>query len=127
MHTLKKVAMGVIAAALVLVPAAPSAFAATITPDTLGVNYGAATGLGSSDVRTTISTIINVFLGLLGIVALIIMIAAGVIWMTSQGDSGKTETARNMMAAGAVGLLIILAAYSITRFIVNTAVNGTTQ
>ena len=72
---------------ILLLPAAPA-----LTEDKdkeqfdLGIGYAGATGLGHRDVRTTISDIIKVSLGLLGIVALVIILVAGFKWMTAGGN-----------------------------------------
>ena len=43
----------------------------------LGINYATYTGLGTKDVRETVARIINVALGLLGIVAVVIVLVGG--------------------------------------------------
>ncbi len=91
----------------------------------LGLNYGASTGLGSQDIRATIGTIIKVALGLIGIIALVIVIAGGFIWMTSFGDEAKVEKAKNMILMGIVGLAIILSAYAITSFVISQLTQAT--
>lgn len=96
--------------------------------DVLGINYGGATGLGSKDVRTTIASIINVALGLLGIVAVVIILIGGFEWMTAGGNEEKTGEARNRIFAGIIGLAIILSAYAIAQFVIKsltTATSGT--
>lgn len=92
----------------------------------LGVEYGSSTGLGQQDLRTTIANIIKVALGLVGIIALVIVIAGGFIWMTSFGSEEKVEKAKEMILMGIVGLAIVLTAYAITTFVINqlTAATG---
>lgn len=103
-----------------LVPA--SAFALN-----LGLEYGTATGLGSQDVRTTIATIIRVLLGLLGIIAIVLVLAGGFMWMTAGGDEEKAGKARSLLAAGAIGLIIILSAFAIAQFVVGQIETATTS
>lgn len=93
---------------------------------TFGLTYGAATGLGDQDVRTTISKIINVALSMLGIVAVVIVLAGGFKWMTAGGNEEKTGEARKMIFAGVIGLAIILSAYAIARFVLNQLYIATT-
>jgi hypothetical protein len=73
----------------------------------------------NSDIRVTIAKIINVALGLLGIVCVVIIIAGGVMWMTSGGEAAKTEKARGIIFAGIIGLAIILSAYAIANFVIS--------
>ncbi|MEK7189898.1 MAG: pilin [Patescibacteria group bacterium] len=93
--------------------------------DVLGINYGGATGLGSKDVRTTVASIINVALGLLGIVAVVIILIGGFEWMTAGGNEEKTGEARNRIFAGIIGLAIILSAYALAQFVINSLQTAT--
>lgn len=96
-----------------------------IGSEDLGLGYGSVIGLTTQDVRVTIANIIRVALGLLGIVAVIIILYAGVIWMTAQGDKTKTDKSKKLMTEGVIGLAIILAAYAITSFVINSLVQAT--
>jgi len=69
------------------------------------------------DIRTIVANLVNVFLGLLGTIFVVLMVAGGIIWMTAAGNPEKVKKAINLMAAGAIGLLIVLAAFAITLFI----------
>jgi len=93
--------------------------------DPFGINYGAKTGLGSRDIRDTIGSIINVALGLLGIVAVVIVLAGGFKWMTSGGNEEKSTEARKLIFAGIIGLAIILSAYAISRFVLTQLYTAT--
>lgn len=93
--------------------------------DTLGINYGKATGLGEKDVRNTVASIINVALGLLGIVAVVIILIGGFEWMTAGGNEEKTGEARNRIFAGIIGLAIILSAYAIAQFVIKSLTAAT--
>ena len=59
---------------LVLTTSNASAAPTLINSDSLGVSYGAQIGLGTKDVRTTVADIIKVMMGLLGIVAVVIIL-----------------------------------------------------
>ena len=102
-----------ILASLMVVPAALGQSA----NDPFGVGYGQATGLGNNDVRDTISSIIQVALSLLGIVALVIILAGGFKWMTAGGSEDKVAEARKLIFSGIIGLAIILSAYAIAQFV----------
>lgn len=85
---------------------------------------GQEAGLQKENPRIIVGRIIKVFLGLLGAIALSIVIYAGFIYMTSGGDPGKVEKAKKWLINGVIGLVIIFAAYSIVTFIIN-AILGT--
>ena len=71
-----------------------------------------------------ISTVIEVFLGLLGIIFLVLIIYAGYNWMTAQGDEEKVTKAKDTLQRAVIGLIIIIAAYSITYFVFSSLPGG---
>ncbi len=85
-----------------------------------------ATGLGTADVRTTIARIIRVAMGLLGIVAVVIVLIGGFTWMTAGGNEEKVGEAKKWIFAGVIGLAIILAAYALSKFAIEALVKATT-
>lgn len=97
-----------------------------VTADTLGLSYAADTGLASRDVRSTISSIIRVAMGLLGIVAVVIILIGGFTWMTAGGNEEKVGEAKKWIFSGVIGLAIILSAYALASFVINQLVNATT-
>lgn len=78
-----------------------------------------AVGLEATPLPALIGRIIGYFLGLLGVVALALIIYAGFLWMTASGDEGKVKKAKDILTNAFVGLLIIASAYTITMFIIN--------
>jgi len=81
--------------------------------------------LGQSDIRVTVVKIINIALGLLGIVALGIVLYGGFVYMTAGGAEDKVATARKILVNGTIGLVIILSAFAITRFVLNKLIQAT--
>ena len=81
--------------------------------------------LGSKDPRAIAATVIKVMLGFLGIIAVIIIMLGGFKWMTAAGNDDQVGEARNLMGAGAVGLLIILASYGLAVFVLNSLISAT--
>ena len=113
--------------ALLVVPVLAADPIPSITQgDALGVNYGVYTGLGQKDIRVTVANIINVALGLLGIVAVVIILIGGFEWMTAGGNEEKTGEAKKRIVAGVIGLAIILSAYAIASFVINSLIKATT-
>lgn len=93
-------------------------------PD-VGLEYAAQTGLQGGDIRVTIANIIRVALGLLGIVAITIVLYGGFVWMTAGGDENKVATAKKILFNGVIGLIIILSAYAITSFVIRNLLQAT--
>ena len=94
--------------------------------DLLGTEYGEFTGLGNRDIRSSVAEIIRVALSLLGIIALLIILYAGFMWMTAGGNEEKIGTARQTLWAAVIGLAIILSAYAITNFVFRSLYQATT-
>ncbi len=94
--------------------------------DDLGIGYAADTGLGSEDVRATVARIIRVAMGLLGIVAVVIILIGGFKWMTAGGNEEQVGEAKKWIFSGVIGLAIILSAYALASFIISQLVTATT-
>ena len=119
-NNLKKIAIGAGVAVATFAPAI--AMAAGVD---LGLNYATAIGLGTQDVRTTVSNVIKAFMGLLGIVAVVIILLGGFKWMTAGGNEEKVAEAKKLIISGIIGLIIIMSAYAIAQFVVSAIINGT--
>jgi len=81
--------------------------------------------LGTRDLRSTISGVINIILGFLGVLTTLIILLGGFKWMTSQGNSEKVDEAKKLIGAGVVGLVIVLTSYAISRFVLVNIANKT--
>lgn len=119
-RTLKKTAAFALSALAVGLPTIASAASVD-----LGLNYATAIGLGTQDVRTTVANVIRAFMGLLGIVAVIIILLGGFKWMTAAGEEEKVQEAKKLIISGVIGLVIIMMAFAIAQFVINAVVNGT--
>ena len=75
--------------------------------------------LNSNNLMTTLNTIINVVIGIIGFVAVMVIILGGVQYTTSAGDSGKVKKAKDTIMYGIIGLIVALMAYSIVNFILS--------
>ncbi len=93
----------------------------------LPTSVGTAIGTGTTDIRITIARVIRVALGLLGTVALLLVLYAGFLWMTASGDEDKIARAKKTLTGAVIGLAIILSAFAITQFVLNALVSATTQ
>ena len=86
---------------------------AAVAPDLFGINYAANVGLGTKEIRDVASKVINTLLGILGILALVIILIGGFRWMTAAGNEEGIASAKKTIAAGLIGLIIIFFAYAI--------------
>jgi heme/copper-type cytochrome/quinol oxidase subunit 2 len=73
-----------------------------------------------------IGSFINALLGVLGIVFVVLVVYAGFLWMTAQGHEENVKRAKTMLTQAIVGIVIIVAAYAISSFVIGTLVTATT-
>ena len=64
------------------------------------------------------SNIISGALAVLGIVFLILMVYGGFLWMTAKGDETQATKAKDTITMAVIGLMIVIAAYAATQFII---------
>jgi hypothetical protein len=79
----------------------------------------------NTDIYQIVGTVVQTLLGLLGVIFILLIVYGGVIWMTSEGDEAKVEKAQKILRNAIIGLVITLAAYAISFFIVNALNNIT--
>lgn len=80
-----------------------------------------------SFIQTRTGTIIGTVLSFVGVLFLIMMIYAGIMWMTAQGNDQQVTKAKELLINSIIGLVIIFAAYAITAFIGNFVSNELLQ
>jgi len=73
-----------------------------------------------------ITSIINIALGFLGLIAVGIILLGGFKWMTAAGNEDKTTEAKQLLGAGVIGLVIILAAWALATFVIQQIYGATT-
>lgn len=69
------------------------------------------------DLMNTLTVIINVVVGVVGFIAVVMIVLGGISFATSQGDTSKVAKARNTILYGVVGLVVALLAYAIVNFV----------
>ncbi len=79
---------------------------------------GFGTGMPSqTGLAQVVASVIKAFLGLLGIIFLTLLVYAGYMWLTAQGDEEKVTNAKKTIQRAVIGLVIVTAAYAITYFV----------
>lgn len=91
---------------------------------TLSTIGGKLTDVGSQTLPELIGSIINVFLGILGIIFVIYTVYAGYLWMTASGDTTKVDKSKKMLGQAVIGIVIIVAAYAISEFVINQIITA---
>jgi len=100
----------------------------SIPPNTFGTQEIENTiNLSGQDIRVIVVKIIRAVLGLIGIVAVSIVMYGGYTYMTSGGNEEKTTKAKKILINGVIGLVIIMSAFIIVQFIINALSGATTS
>lgn len=86
--------------------------------------YGLDTAAGAANLTKTspdapalIGQVLGTVLGFTGTIFFILVVWAGLMWMTAAGNDERIKTAQKILASAVIGLIIVLSAYAITRFI----------
>lgn len=74
----------------------------------------------AKSVPLIIARIIDFALGFVGVLFFLLMLYAGILWMTARGAQESVKKAKDVMTAAIVGLVIVAGAFSITRLIIRT-------
>lgn len=111
--------------AFLVIPALTLTANAQFDPGLNQVSAGLNNSLSNTDPRTVIGRIINMALGFLGVIAVGIILLGGFKWMTAGGNEEKTDEAKKLLGAGVIGLVIILSAWAIATFVINSLITAT--
>lgn len=128
-----KLSAFIAALALVLVPMAvpTAAYAADISGSlckgtSLDVTGDTSCTVDGEDattrVNTVIETTVNIFSVIVGVIAVIMIIWAGLRYITSGGDSGKVGNAKNTMVYAIIGLVVVALAQFIVNFVLDQVI-----
>lgn len=79
-----------------------------------GAGYSAT---GASDPLSFITPLIQGFFAILGILFLVLALYGGYLWMTARGAEDQVKKAKDVLEQAVIGLVIIVLAYAITRFV----------
>lgn len=78
---------------------------------------------GGEEINSTIEDAINILSSVVGVAAVIMIIVAGIKYITASGDPGSIKSARNTVIYAIVGLLIVAVSQTIVKYVVANVVN----
>jgi len=93
----------------------------------LGLNYAGNLGLATADPRDAVISLISLLMTFLGIIAIVIILYGGFVWMTAAGSEERVGKAKKIIVSGIIGLIVILSSWLIINFVeknVSNALNG---
>lgn len=91
---------------------------------TLSVGNGTACPQGNNDTGTRkvndiITTVVNIFSAIVGVVSVVMIIYGGFKYISSGGDSNKVTEAKNTIVYAVIGLVVVAMAQFIVQFVLN--------
>ena len=75
--------------------------------------------LVSENVPELVGNFLRAFFGIIGVIALVIFIYGGLLWMTSMGEEDRVKKGRETMIWAGLGLIAIFGSYTIVQFILD--------
>lgn len=90
-------------------------------------SIGAQIGLGDADLKETVLNIIRWILGIMTLIAVVMIIYAGFVWLTAAGNEDNVDKAKKIISAAVIGLIVVLLAWAIVIFVTRTTSNVTVQ
>lgn len=86
-------------------------------------DIGSQVGLPASDFVPAVLNVMRLVLGLAPLVAVVMLIFGGFMWMTSGGDEERLEQAKKTVSGALIGLVIIFLSWAIVNFVIRTTLN----
>ncbi len=75
-------------------------------------------------IQSIVTTVVNIFSIVVGIIAVIMIIFGGFKYITSGGDSGNITSAKNTIIYAIIGLVIVALAQFIVQFVLDRVVSA---
>ena len=117
--TRKKIAVGLFICMIIATAFLFLSYNFALAGPDIGINYTKPLNLAEGDPRIAAVELIRLLLTFIGIIAVIFIIYAGFLWMTSGGNEEKIARAKKTLINAIIGLAIILASILIVSFIIN--------
>lgn len=95
-----------------------------LTQKVAGNGGYAVAGVTDTSLSASIGQVIKVALSLVGTIFFALTVYAGFLWMTASGNEEKVTKATEILKRAIIGLIIVLAAYSITSFVLGRIIQS---
>lgn len=87
-------------------------------PD-FGLSYLNGTSLPTADLRDVVINIINILIGMLGVLLLLLIMYGGFLWMIAGGNDDQAAKGRKIIGNAITGLLVIFLSFAVTTYVFN--------
>ncbi len=81
-------------------------------------------GPGTGDIQETILYVLNAALNFMGLVAVIVIVIAGIRLVVGGAEEQQREKAKHMIMYAVIGLIVIILASAIVNFVADTMLVG---
>lgn len=93
--------------------------------DSIGSGQDCSSNTNSTtDVDSVLKTAISIFSGVVGVIAVIMIIVSGFKYITAAGDSAKVTSAKNTLVYALIGLVIVGISQAIVQFVLTKTVQS---
>ncbi len=92
---------------------------------TIDTQIGSTLGLGTAELQRSVINFTQFVLGLMGLIAVVMIIYGGILWTTAAGNENQVEKAKKVITSAAIGLVIVILSWAIVIFVVGTTSNVT--
>ncbi|PIR12803.1 hypothetical protein COV49_04165 [Candidatus Falkowbacteria bacterium CG11_big_fil_rev_8_21_14_0_20_39_10] len=79
---------------------------------------------GDKDISSIIGKIVGSLLAFIGVIFFVLIIYGGFMWMTAQGNEEQVNKAIEIMKQAIFGIIVVAAAYLLTKFIGETVIDA---
>lgn len=80
--------------------------------------------LGTTDIRLLIARLISAVLSIIGVIALLMFVYGGFLWMLSAGNESQVEKGKEVLKWTTIGIILIVSAYVIVNALFRAAFTG---
>lgn len=109
---------------LTLVSFVPSALAQGLIKSTDNPNnISQATG-GATSAKQLVLTIVNYFLYFLGLIATLMVIYGGILYVTAAGDTEKVDKGKKVISYALIGIIIILLSFALVNSVLGAGLGN---
>lgn len=114
---------GLMTLTLTLVSSVPTAFASLISAQDNPSEIAGATG-GTGSIRELVLKVLNYALGFLGLIAVMMVIYGGFLYVTSAGEQEGVDKGKKILQYSLIGIIIILLSFAIVNTVLGVASGG---